>query len=455
MKEKILIVDDDPSIRKVISYTLSQNNFLPFEANDGKEALKIFNDNKIDLVITDLEMPELKGMNLIREIKNIEPEALIIVITAYGTIETAVEAMKLGAYDFITKPFNRDALIHTIKKAIKMRTLELENRYLKQIILENYDWSNIITNSPLMKSVLERASQAANVDSTVLIMGESGTGKELLAKGIHFNSNRKNKPFIIVNCGAIPENLLESELFGHKKGSFTGAIYDKKGKFEEADGGTLFLDEIAEIPPILQVKLLRVLQDKAIDKIGETKPINVDIRIISATNKKLEELVKKNLFREDLYYRLNVIPIYIPPLRERKEDIPLLANYFLEKANKKTGKNVKLSKEILSVFSKYPWYGNVRELANLIERLVVFATKNEITIKDLPADIFSSSEIFDFAFELPACGINLKELEKNIIIKALEKNNWNQIKTAKFLGITRNTLIYRMNKFGIEKKKIL
>lgn len=453
MKAKILLVDDDASIRKVISYTLSQKNYIVIESDNGKDALNIFANEKIDLIITDLEMPELKGMDLIRELKNIDPDALIIVITAYGTIETAVEAMKLGAFDFITKPFNNDALLHTIQKALKMKKLELENKYLKQVIINNYDWSNIITNSSIMKSVLERASQAADVDSTVLIEGESGTGKELLAKGIHFNSKRKDKPFIIVNCGAIPENLLESELFGHKKGSFTGAIYDKKGKFEEADGGSLFLDEIAEIPPILQVKLLRVLQDKAIDKIGENKPINVDIRIISATNKKLEDLVKKKIFREDLYYRLNVIPIHIPPLRDRKEDIPILANYFLEKANKKTGKNVKINKEVLIAFSKYSWPGNIRELANLIERLVVFSTKNEVTIEDLPENLYSSYDLTDSFLEIPESGINLKELEKKLIIKALEKNNWNQSKAAKFLGISRNTLIYRMHKFRISNNK--
>lgn len=453
MKAKILLVDDDASIRRVISYTLSQKNYIVIESDNGKDALNIFANEKIDLIITDLEMPELKGMDLIRELKNIDPDALIIVITAYGTIETAVEAMKLGAFDFITKPFNNDALLHIIQKALKMKNLELENKYLKQVIINNYDWSNIITNSSIMKSVLERASQAADVDSTVLIEGESGTGKELLAKGIHFNSKRKDKPFIIVNCGAIPENLLESELFGHKKGSFTGAIYDKKGKFEEANGGSLFLDEIAEIPPILQVKLLRVLQDKAIDKIGENKPINVDIRIISATNKKLEDLVKKKIFREDLYYRLNVIPIHIPPLRDRKEDIPILANYFLEKANKKTGKNVKINKEVLITFSKYSWPGNIRELANLIERLVVFSTKNEVTIEDLPENLFSSYDLTNSFLEIPESGINLKELEKKLIIKALEKNNWNQSKAAKFLGITRNTLIYRMHKFRISNNK--
>jgi len=453
MKEKILLVDDDASIRKVINYTLSQKNYIIIESDNGKEALNIFANEKIDLIITDLEMPELKGMDLIKEIKNIDPDALIIVITAYGTIETAVEAMKLGAFDFITKPFNSDALLHTIQKALKMKNLELENKYLKQVIINNYDWSNIITNSSIMRSVLERASQAAEVDSTILIEGESGTGKELLAKGIHYNSKRKNKPFIIVNCGAIPENLLESELFGHKRGSFTGAIYDKKGKFEEADGGSLFLDEIAEIPPILQVKLLRVLQDKAIDKIGENKPINVDIRIIAATNKKLEDLVKKKIFREDLYYRLNVIPIHIPPLRDRKEDIPILANYFLEKANKRTGKNIKINKEVLTAFSKYSWPGNIRELANLIERLVVFSTKNEITVEDLPEDLFQSFEFTDSFLEIPESGLNLKELERKLIIKALEKNNWNQSKAAKFLGITRNTLLYRMHKFRISANK--
>lgn len=449
----ILIVEDDESLRRVLEYNMSEEGYNVFFAVNGKEGLSIFKEKEADLIITDLQMPEMGGLDLIRSIRAIAPDAMIIVITAFGTVDNAVESMKMGAFDYITKPFNREELKIIVKKALDVGELMTENRYLKEMVKKKYSFENMLGNSPKMEDIYRLSSQVAKSDATALILGESGTGKELLAKAIHVNSNRKDRPFVIINCGALPENLIESELFGHKKGTFTGALFDKKGKFEMADGGTLFLDEIGELQPHLQVKLLRILQDGIVDKIGGTKQIKVDVRIIAATNKDLEKLIEKGGFREDLYYRLCVIPINLPPLRERRGDIPLLTDYFLKSCLKKMNMDkVKIDKKAMKLLVDYRWPGNVRELENMVERMVVTNQTGTIREEDIPDKIrFEQKKIGKALLELPEDGIMLEELEKEIIIKAFEKCGRNQSKTARYLGLTRNTLLYRMNKFKINK----
>ncbi len=451
--KKILIVDDDESLRRVLEYNMTEEGYQVLSAENGKKGLEIFRDEGPDLIITDLQMPELGGIDFIRRIRALSPNAMVMVITAFGTVDTAVEAMKLGAFDYITKPFNREELKMVAKKALEMGDLMLENRYLKEMVKDKYSFENIIGSSPGMEEIYRLASQVAKSDATVLLLGESGTGKELLARAIHVNSPRKDQPFVTINCGALPENLIESELFGHKKGAFTGAISDRAGKFEMADGGTLLLDEIGELQSHLQVRLLRALQDGSIDKVGSTAPLTVDVRVIAATNRDLEKEVNDGNFREDLYYRLCVVPINLPPLRERKDDIPLLADYFLTKYSKKTGSSKpKIEKGALKALMEYHWPGNVRELENHVERMVVMTQTGRITTDDIPVRIASSPAASgDLLGDLPESGIKLDELEKTLITKALEKCNKNQSKTARYLGITRNTLLYRMEKYGIAK----
>lgn len=451
--KKVLVVDDDESLRRVLEYNMTEEGYRVLSAGNGIEGLELFRTRGADVVLTDLQMPEMGGIDLIRRIRAVSPNAMTIVITAFGTVDTAVEAMKLGAFDYITKPFNREELKMIVKKALEVGDLVVENRYLKEMVRDKYSFENMIGSSPKMEEIYRSASQVAKSDATVLILGESGTGKELLAKGIHFNSQRKDKPFVTINCGALPENLIESELFGHKKGAFTGAVTDKQGKFELADGGTLFLDEIGELQPQLQVKLLRVLQDGVVDKLGGTEHIKVDVRIIAATNRNLEKEVQGGNFREDLYYRLCVVPLRLPPLRERKDDIPLLADHFLKKYSQKIkSEKIKIDKSALKLLMAYNWPGNVRELENTIERMVVMDQKGIITVEDIPGKIKSVPQtVGKVVLNLPDEGIRLIDLERELIIKAFEKCGRNQSKTARFLGITRNTLLYRMDKFGIEK----
>ena len=451
--KKILVVDDDESLRRIIEYNVSEEGYDVIATDNGLSALEIFKKEEIDLVITDLQMPDMGGIELIKQLRAISPNALVIVITAFGTVDTAVESMKLGAFEYITKPFNREELKIIVKKALEVGELMVENRYLKEMVRDKYNFDNMIGSSKKMKEIYMSASQVARSDATVLILGESGTGKELLARGIHINSQRKDKPFVAINCGALPENLIESELFGHKKGSFTGAHADKKGKFELADGGTLFLDEVGDLKPHLQVTLLRVLQEGIVDKIGGTEPLNVDVRIIAATNKDIEEDVKEGNFREDLYYRLCVVPLKLPPLRERKDDIPLLTDYFLSKYSSKAGlEKCKLDNKAMKILLDYNWPGNVRELENLIERMIVMNRTGIITEDELPEKIRSRPHMIGkVLMELPDEGINLEDIEKELILKAYEKCEQNQSRTARYLGITRNTFLYRMDKFGIDK----
>jgi DNA-binding NtrC family response regulator len=451
----ILLADDDENLRRVLEFQLKEAGYKVSAARDGAEALEIFTQNDFDCVITDLRMPKLSGLEFLEKVKAVNSEIPVIVITAFGEVETAVAAMKAGAYDYINKPFNRDEILLTLERALNFSETKNENRILREIVDKEFRLDNIIGESPQMRSVLNLVGRVARSDATVLITGESGTGKELVAKGIHFSGKRKDKPFIPINCAAIPESLIESELFGYRRGSFTGATQDTKGKFETADGGTLFLDEISQLPLALQPKLLRVLQEQEITRIGESAPRKIDVRIIAATNQNLEKMVEQGTFREDLYFRLAVVPIHLPPLRARREDIPLLVNHFFRRAKEKHGfQHLKMSRGVADVLSNYLYPGNVRELENLIERLVVLSDGDALTLADVPDYITKPVQVFgNVRFELPAESISLEEVEREIIRYALEMHHGNQSQTARYLGITRSALIYRMEKHGLDTAK--
>ena len=448
-KASILLIDDDDSLRRVMEFSLTEAGHKVQTAASGEDGLRLFEKDSFDAVITDITMPGMSGMEVLAKVRRRDAHIPVIVITAYGTIESAVLAMKQGAFDYITKPVSRDELRLTLEKAVRMRRLEKENVELRAEVTDRYSFESIIGGSEKMKEVLDLAGRVAASDASLLITGETGTGKELLAKGVHFNSRRADGPFVAVNCAAIPETLIESELFGHVKGAFTGAVRDKEGKFELADGGTLFLDEIGDLRIDLQAKILRTLQEREVDRVGGGKPVAVDARVIAATNKDIERAVKEGAFREDLYYRLNVITLSIPPLRERKEDIPLLVNHFLKKFNKDAG--VLMDAAALSALTAYGWPGNVRELENVIERASVLKRGPLITREELPEKLKKEKRgVEDLILNLPEQGISLEDLEKSLIIKALEKHKGNQTRAAEFLGITRPTLIYRMEKFGLK-----
>ena len=453
MSQKILIVDDDASFRRIVDYTLKEEGYKTTLAEDALEALNRLSKSDFSLVVTDVRMPHMNGLELLKKIQTETPELPVIVVTAHAAVEDAVKAMREGAADYIVKPVNRDHLKVVVRKALDVQRLKRENFQLRQAVSERLQFKNMIGRSEPMHRVFQVTAQAAMVDSTVLIRGGSGTGKELLAKAIHYNSPRKSHPFVVVNCAAIPDSLLESELFGHTRGSFTGAVADRKGKIEMATGGTIFLDEVGDLQPQTQVKLLRLLQEKEIDKIGLARPIKVDVRIIAATHRDLEALVREGTFREDLYYRLSVIPIQIPPLHERREDIPLLADFFLKKYTRIFGKELRLDSEVLRVFDVYPWPGNIRELENLMERLAALndgGTSGTITVADLPDFVLDqASRAHRVLLNIPPEGVDLEEVERDLIRAALERNDWNQTHAARFLRITRNTLIYRMQKFGL------
>jgi two-component system NtrC family response regulator len=449
----ILVVDDDESLRRITQLQLEEAGYKVLTASNGTEALGLIEEETPELVITDLKMPGLSGLELLKKIRQSYPQTTVLMITAFGTVQTAVEAMKAGAYDYITKPMDYEELVLVVNRAMERQELLEEVRSLRLNLDEKYGFESIIGRSTVLLHVLEIASRVAQRDSTVLIRGETGTGKELLAKAIHQNSRRKDQAFVTINCGAIPKDLLESELFGHAKGSFTGAFAHKRGKVETADGGTLFLDEIGELPLELQVKLLRLIQHGEVEKVGATNPVTVDVRIIAATHRNLQNLIEDGTFREDLFYRLAVIPLEIPPLRERLDDIPELVQHLFVKAKQKHAlPNLKLPPALVGHFCGYRWPGNVRELENVIERLVVLSVGDEITLDDLPEFLRrekSGNEVLQL--ELPAQGISLDAVEKELIEKALRRFDWNQTKTASFLDISRRTLIYRMEKHGIRK----
>jgi two-component system, NtrC family, response regulator len=452
----VLIVDDDDSLRRVTQLQLEEAGYRVLMASNGSEALGIFEQEIPPLVITDLKMPGLSGLDLLKQIRHAHPETCVLMITAFGSVQNAVEAMKAGAYDYIAKPIDYEELVLVVNRAMERYRLVEEVRSLRLSLDQKYGFENIIGRSKALLTVLEMASRVAQRDSTVLIRGETGTGKELLARAIHQNSRRKDRPFVTINCGAIPKDLLESELFGHVKGSFTGAFAPKPGKVETADGGTLFLDEIGELPLELQVKLLRLIQHGEVEKVGATAPATVDVRIIAATHRNLQNLIEDGAFREDLYYRLAVIPLELPPLRERAEDIPdLVQHLFLTAKQKHLLPDLRLAPALMPYFCSYRWPGNVRELENVIERLVVLSVGEEIAVDDLPE--FLRREKADpsgLQLELPAQPISLDAVEKELIEKALKKFDGNQTKAAGFLDISRRTLIYRMEKHGIHKDGI-
>ncbi|HTS57023.1 MAG TPA: sigma-54 dependent transcriptional regulator [Terriglobales bacterium] len=453
-KTRILVVDDDASLRRVLQVQLEQEGYAVASAASAQQTLSMLQVQPYDLVISDLKMPGSSGLELLRQIRLQYPEAIVLILTAFGTVETAVEAMKSGAYDYLTKPVHPDELTLVVGRALEHLRLVKEVCTLRANLDQKYGFENILGRSGALLQVLDTAARAARTHSTVLIRGETGTGKELLARAIHFNSSRKHRPLITINCAAIPKELLESELFGHKRGAFTGAVGEKRGKIETADGGTIFLDEIGEMPLELQVKLLRLIEEGEIEKIGSEVKNQVDVRIIAATHRDLQAMIEDGIFREDLYYRLVVIPLLLPPLRERMEDIPDLVEYFFRKSRQKNDRpELVMAPALLPYFARYRWPGNVRELENVVERMVVLARGDEITVQDLPEFLRRErAGVEALEIDLPPQGVSLEAIEKELIVKALERCGWNQTQAARYLDISRKTLIYRMERHGIRRQ---
>jgi DNA-binding NtrC family response regulator len=446
----ILIIDDEKSQRLILSGFLKNKGFKVFEASSGEEGISIAENQNIDIVFTDFKMPGKTGMDVLREVLRSKPDTSVVIITAYGTVEDAVSAMKDGAYDYITKPINLNELDSLIKRISERQSLISENKLLREKLQEKFSFGTIVTKSNKMEQVLSIASRVAESKASVLISGESGTGKELVASAIHFASGRKSNPFVAVNCAALNENLLESELFGHEKGAFTGADKKRYGRFETANGGTIFLDEIGDIPLSMQVKLLRVLQEEKFERVGSSETVEVDVRVIAATNKDLKQLIKEGKFREDLYFRLNVVSIEIPPLRERREDIIPLAEFFVNKYSEFSQyKKMTLSKEAAGKIIKYDFPGNVRELENIIHRAVVMARSDVITSEDIFMNLNKSDEKNnpDNIDEMNL-NENVELLEKKLVKIALDKSNGNQSSAARKLGISERNLRYRLTKWG-------
>ncbi len=450
---KVMVVDDESTSRDLLSTVLGREGYQVSTAQDGEEAMGLLENESFDLVITDLKMPRADGLQVLKKAKQVDPNTACIVVTGFATIETAVVAMKEGAYDYISKPFQVDEIKIIAQRALEYHRMQGENVHLRKQIRTKYRFDNIVGDSEQMHDLFRMVEKVADSDSTILLQGESGTGKELIAKAIHYNSHRNNKLLIPVNCGAIPEDLLESELFGHVKGAFTGAIYTRQGRFQMASGGTIFLDEIGDMSPKLQVKVLRVLQEHEFEPVGGTETIKVDVRVITATNQNLEEAVKAKTFREDLFYRLNVIPLTIPPLRDRKADVPLLVNHFLERFNREKNRKIReLDKDSMELLLNYAWPGNVRELENLIERLVILNDKDVINTVDLP-DKFLQKPVkkeVSAEFEIPGEGISFKKVvndfENRLILQALNKTGWNKNMAAKLLKLNRTTLVEKIKK---------
>lgn len=450
----ILVVDDEVNQRQILSGYLKRKGYKVLEADSGKKGVQVASTNIVDVVLTDYKMPDKNGMELLKEIKQNNPETVVIVMTAFGTIENAVEAMRLGAYDYLTKPIELDELDLLLQRIIERQQLISENRLMRQQLTEKYQFSGIIAKSKKMEDVINIAARVAQSKASVLIVGESGTGKELIAKTIHYASQRSAKPFIAVNCAALNENLLESELFGHEKGAFTGADKQRQGRFELANGGTMFLDEIGDLPLSTQIKLLRVLQEHTIERVGGSQQIEVDVRVVAATNRDLGQLIKEGKFREDLFYRLNVVTIEIPPLRERKEDIIPLLEYYVDKFSKETEKKINgFSKEAVDILSRYNYPGNVRELENIIHRAVVLSRGDLITTTDLPMELRSlpSEQQMKSKEKTMNLSERVENLEKEMVFEALHQTNGNQSKAAQLLGISERNLRYRLEKWGVKK----
>lgn len=458
-KAKVLVVDDEIKIREYFSDVLLHEDFEVDTAQNGEIAINMIDQDFYDVALIDLNMPKVDGMEVLKHIVENSQDTIGIILTGYATIRNAVEAMKAGAFDYLAKPVKMEEVLMVINRALEFRDIKRENMALKSQLKKKYKFENFIGDSSQMNKVFRIIEKVADTDSTVLILGESGTGKELVARAIHYNSMRRDKPLIPVNCGAIPEELLESELFGHEKGAFTNAIRTRVGRFELSNGGTIFLDEIAEMSPHLQVKLLRILQEQEFERLGGTKTIKCDIRVIAATNKDLDKLVRDGSFREDLYYRLKVIPVVIPPLRERRTDIPLLIHHFLDMMKKSRGKKLKgISKDVIKAFIDYDWPGNVRELENIIERMVILADGDELTIQDIPDKILKKYPGEDAGVTMiPDDGFSLNnainEYERLLIIRALEKADWVKNRAAKLLNMNRTTLVEKIKKQGIERPR--
>jgi two-component system response regulator PilR (NtrC family) len=453
--EKILVVDDEPSLRDVLGIMLKKAGYTTTLAADGEEAVSQVNKEIYDLVITDLKMPGVGGMEVLKAVKSASPDTVVLVVTAFGSPDTAVEAMKLGAYDYLTKPFQVDEVQLIIRNALEKRRLSAENMLLKREMASHSSLSSIIGQSEAMQQVFDVIRKVADTRSNVLICGESGTGKELVARAIHYNSARSQMPFVAVNCSAMPETLLESELFGHMKGSFTGAMANKAGLFEIANGGTIFLDEIGDMTMATQVKLLRVIQEREFRRVGGTQDVKVDVRIVAATNRDLERAVAEGAFREDLYYRLDVIPIRLPPLRLRTGDIPLLVQHFLERFSKEAGRpSPGITAEAVQALVSHEFRGNVRELENLIERAVAFSTGGPITADDVRAWLHKPAAAQAYPTDLPPEGLDLEglicKIEKDLLMKALERSGWVKKKAARLLQLNTRSFRYRLEKYAIK-----
>ncbi len=455
-RARILIVDDEKLLRWSLEQNLQKEGYEVVSADTGARGLEKFREDMPDITLLDIHLPDMSGMDVLKKLKELDRDSIVIMITAYGDIETAVKAIKMGAYDFVEKPFNMDKLNLLLKKSLETVSLRKEITHLKSRLTLQYGFDNIIGESEAMKKVFEMIQKVARSDaSTVLLQGESGTGKDLVARVIHYQSKRAEKPFMEINCTALPESLIESELFGYEKGAFTDAKITKKGLFELADGGSIFLDEIGDMKLNTQAKLLKVLENKTFKRIGGVKDIVVDVRIIAATNKNLDSEVKNGNFREDLYFRLKIVPINLPPLRERGEDILLLARYFITQYNKEFRKNFKgLTRETEKIFLEYYWPGNVRELKNIIERVMILESDEYIKPEHLPVEMLSGegalgSNTGDLDFDIPNGGLDIELVEKKLIMKALEKTRGNQTKAARLLNLSRDALRYRMQKFGL------
>ncbi|GAB4320454.1 MAG: sigma-54 dependent transcriptional regulator [Candidatus Sumerlaeia bacterium] len=448
MKARIIVADDEKHTRDGLKWALEGDKREVALAANGKEALERLEATGADILLTDLKMPQMNGLDLLKEVKKRYPETDVVILTGHGTVESAVEAMKEGAYDYLTKPVNIDELNLLIDRLMLQRRLRAENAELRQALDERFGFENIIGRSPAMEQVFRVVRQVAPTTATVLIQGESGTGKELIARAIHYNSPRRHRPFVAINCGALSATLLESELFGHEKGAFTHAIKQKPGRFELADGGTILLDEIGETSMEFQVKILRVLQEQEFERVGGIEKIKVDVRVLTATNKNLEELVSEGRFREDLFYRLNVVRVVLPPLRERREDIPLLIEHFTRQFCRQHGKDVTLSPRAIAQLQQYSWPGNVRQLRNVIEGLIVMATTRQIGPDDLPPEIRQTSGD-DSQFVKVRLGSTLKDAEKEIIQATLQRVKGNKAKAARLLGIGRKTLYQKMKEYKL------
>ncbi len=447
---RVLVTEDDATQRDIIGDILTQSGYAVLRAASAAQAIDTLERETVDLLLTDLRMPERDGVALLRDVKRLRPETEVVVMTAHATVATAVDAMKEGAADYLEKPFDKDQLLLTVQRAVERRQLLAENRQLRELVAVSSALGNIVGESPPMQDVFDRITRAVRVNSTVLVQGESGTGKELVARHIHFAGARQHKPFVVVNCAAIPDSLVESELFGHEKGAFTGAATSRAGKFEAAEGGTIFLDEIGDMRLESQAKLLRVLQDGVVERVGSNTPRQVDVRVIVATNRALRERVAEGAFREDLYYRLEVLPIELPPLRERMQDLPLLLGHFRDKLSAKLGiEPPRIAPDVVEALRRYRWPGNVRELEHTLEQLFILSD-GDITVEHLP-EKFRTRQPVSGAFVLPPGGIVLEDLEQDLIRQALEASGGRIKEAAELLGLSYKTLQYRLKKHDIQR----